>query len=331
MLLILLAALHAAPPNNRDAARVIREVAGSAEYLRGVPKKFGKLVKVDGGKVTVRFDKEKADSTWPLIDDAEVKVNGWWGRASQIKPGTRVWAWMKTDRKNRPVAIAMLADDESQKDVHGTLKDGDKPAFEKAREAQRLWLRGAWLKDGVPGSVAFVHVFSGEMDILVDHEAMRWARWLQKGDKVRLTEDPPVDAVVKASTPWRERTLLRLVAKPRDLTDLKAGRRLGLKMAAPPPSVEADRLPPDMDRPRGQPERVEWFLASVYCTCGVRGDTCTGMFYTLASCNPNGCGQPNMVRKKLEKLIGEKLTDRQIMERLLKDEGPGLLQPHLLP
>ncbi len=331
MLLFLLAALHAAPPNHRDADRVLREVAGNAEYLRGVPKKFGAVVRIDGNTVTLRFDKDKADTTWPLIDDAEVKVSGWWGRAAQIKAGTRVWAWMKTDRKNKPVAIAMLADDVSQKDIHGTLKDADKPAFEKARDAQRLWLRGSWLKDGVPGSVAFVHVFSGEMDFLIDHEAMRWARWLQKGDKVRLMDDPPIDAVVKSTTPWRERTLLRLVARPRDLTGLKAGLRLGLKMDAPPPSVEADKFPPDMDRPRGREERIEWFLASVYCTCGVRGDTCTGMFYTLASCNPNGCGQPNSMRKKLAKLIDAKLTDRQIMERLLKEEGLGLFHPHLLP
>jgi hypothetical protein len=77
--------------------------------------------------------------------------------------------------------------------------------------------------------------------------------------------------------------------------------------------------------------RIEWFLASVYCTCGVRGDTCTGHFYTLASCNPNGCGKPNQIRKKVAGLIDKGLTDRQVFDKLMADEGPGLLQPHLLP
>jgi hypothetical protein len=160
---------------------------------------------------------------------------------------------------------------------------------------------------------------------------MRWARSLKRGDKVTLAADPDVAAVVKNVQPWRERTLVRLVAKSRDLTDLKAGQRLHLKMPAPSKEIEDSKFPPDMDRPRERAERIEWFLASIYCTCGVRGDTCTGHFYTLASCNPNGCGQPNAMRKRIGQLIDQKLTDRQIFEKLLKDEGPGLLQPHLLP
>ena len=45
--------------------------------------------------------------------------------------------------------------------------------------------------------------------------------------------------------------------------------------------------------PRERAERIEWFLASIYCTCKVTNDICTGDFYTLSSCNPNGCGMPN--------------------------------------
>jgi hypothetical protein len=331
--LILLSLLPNAAPPARDPGKAIREVAGSAEYLRSVPKKFGTLVKSDPSRhiVTIKFDKEKEAKDWPLLEDAEVKVDGWWGRLEQIKPGTRVWAWMKTNRKGKPVAIAMLADDISQKDIHGTTKKADIAELEKRRTAQRKWLREQWLKKGLPGVVSFVHVFSGEMDFLVEHEAMRWARNLRTGDKVKLMDDPPITAVVKSVRPWRERTLLRLVAKSRDLADLKPGRRLDVKVPTPSPEVEADKFPPDMGRARVQEERVEWFLASIYCTCGVKGDVCTGHFYTLASCNPNGCGKPNQMRKRLNKLIEKGLTDRQIMETLLKEEGPGLLQPHLLP
>ena len=78
-------------------------------------------------------------------------------------------------------------------------------------------------------------------------------------------------------------------------------------------------------------ERVEWFLASVYCTCGVAEDACTGDFYTLAGCNPNGCGSPNHTRKEIGELIDKGLTDREIFKQLIKDRGPDLLRPHLKP
>jgi hypothetical protein len=104
-----------------------------------------------------------------------------------------------------------------------------------------------------------------------------------------------------------------------------------VKVAEPPEDVQASLYPPDTGRPRPKGERVEWVLANVYCTCKVGKDTCTGHFYTLASCNPNGCGMPNRMRAKVGKLIDDGLTDRELFDRLLKEHGPLLLRPHLLP
>ena len=384
----------APPPSkaavDKKAEKAIREVAGTAEFLRSLPKRFGTLVRVDlsGRKVTLRFDGDKSDREWPLTEDAEIKVEGWWGRLDQLVVGERIWAWLKTNRKNQPAAVAMLADDISQQDMQGAVtvklaglnkillapEKGpdraletakaeaytgarkvdpnsfpigtklfvrgkgseallllDAAALELRRAKQRDSLRQRWLSEGLPGNATFLHVFSGEMDLMLDHEAMRWGRSLTKGDKVTLVDNPPIQAVVKNVQPWRERTLVRLVAKSEHLADLRMGQRLFVKMKPPPVEVEASQFPPDIGRPRPREERIEWFLASVYCTCGVRGDTCTGHFYTLASCNPNGCGQPNLVRSQLGKLIDQGRSDRQIFEQLLKEQGPGLLQPHLLP
>src|SRR5262249_18452788 len=66
------------------------------------------------------FDGDKTEREWPLADDAEVKVDGWWGRLDQLTLGQRVWVWLRTDRKGKSVAVAMLADDTSQQDIHGT-------------------------------------------------------------------------------------------------------------------------------------------------------------------------------------------------------------------
>jgi hypothetical protein len=95
--------------------------------------------------------------------------------------------------------------------------------------------------------------------------------------------------------------------------------------------VDLAELPPDTDRPRGKSERVEWFLASTYCSCKVANDTCTGMFYTLASCNPNGCGMPNHIRERVGELIDQGKTDAQIFAELKKSQGPLMLKQHLLP
>jgi hypothetical protein len=206
-----------------------------------------------------------------------------------------------------------------------------KEAFEKRRAEQRVRLRQRWLNDGLPGMVTFLHPFSGEMDYVLDHEAMRWGRSLKTGDKVTLAVTPPITAVVKSVQPWREHTQLRLVAAAADQTDLSVGQRVPLRMTAPPSEIESALLPPDVDRPRSREERIEWFLASVYCTCGVKGDRCTGHFYTLASCNVNGCGAPNAMRKRLAERIDKGLTDRQIFEELLKEDGTDRIRPHLLP
>src|SRR5262249_15851497 len=158
--------------------------------------------------------------------------------------------------------------------------------FEELRRKQKDALAQRWEKEGLPGTMTFVHL-SGEVDFQLDHEAMRWGRSLKPGDKVSLVADPGIPAVVRSVKPWRERTQLRLVMKGLDIGDLKIGERLLLKMPPPSKELQDAALPPDLDRTRTREERLEWFLSSIYCMCPVKGNRCTGMFYTLAACNPN--------------------------------------------
>ncbi len=331
-------AVAADPP--AEAKKAVKAVAGTAEFLRLLPKPFGTVKAVDAAArtVTLLLDGEAEARAWPLEPDAEVKVGGWWGRLEQFRPGDRVWAWLKLDRQKKPVSVVMLADEASEFDLHASLrhKPADAPKFTPAdldtrRAAQRAWLRRRWADEGLPGTLTFHHVFSGELELTLDHEAMRWGRSLAVGDAVRLQAALPIQAVVKAVTPWRERTVLRLVVGELESSELKIGERLSLKMTPPAEAVEASAYPPDADRPRTKAERVEWHLASTYCTCGVSNDTCTGHFYTLASCNPNGCGAPDARRAELGAMIDRGLTDRQILDALRKDAGPLLLRPHLKP
>jgi hypothetical protein len=329
-----------APAAPAGADESVRAVAGTAEFLRLLPKPFATVRAVDpkARTVTLLADGEKEAKTWPLEPDAEVKVGGWWGRLDQFESGDRVWAWLKLDRKKNPVSVVMLADEVSEWDMHGGLraKKGEKPKFapeavEARRAGQRAWLRKRWADEGLPGTLTFHHVFSGELELTLDHEAMRWGRSLRPGDAVRLRADPPIKGVVKAVSPWRERTVVRLVVGELESSELRIGQRLGLGMTPPTDAVEASLDPPDLGRPRWRAERVEWFLASTYCTCGVGKDVCTGHFYTLASCNPNGCGLPNARRKAIGGMIDRGMTDREILDALRKDSGPLLLRPHLMP
>src|SRR5947209_2835486 len=290
--------LHAEKPPAKPLNDKVKEIAGTAEFLRRVPKRFAMLKALDPARrtVTLLIEGESLPKVWPLIPDGEVKVAGWWGRLDQLQVGDRVWVWFKTDRAKQPLAIAVLADELSEEDMHGpgvqveargedaitlkpvkgasrvsrtakaelrrgaakaaldTLKPGEKvyvqstadgvrlildpAAFEAGRLAQKAALRQRWIAEGLPGTASVVHTFSGEMDLLLDHEAMRWGRSLKPGDKVTLQASPPIPAVVKDVHAWRERTQLRLVVNSFDLADLTPGQRIALKMTPPTAEVE---------------------------------------------------------------------------------------------
>jgi hypothetical protein len=296
-----------------------------------LPKPFATLKATDlkAHTVTLLLDGEKVAKVWPVEPDAEVKVAGFWGRLDQFKPGQRVWVWLKLDRKKNPVSVIMLADERSEEYIHN--KVATKPGVSDGQyDDQVRWMRQRWTDEGLPGTVSVQHVFSGEVEVMIDHEGMRWARSLKYGDVVHISADPVIKAVVKNATPWRERTQLRLVVGELSASDLKPGERVHVKMQTPG-AIDFDPYPPDIDRPRSKAERIEWFLASTYCVCKVKGDTCTGHFYTLASCNPNGCGAPDATRKELAGLIDKGLTDKQIWDDMLKEKGELMLRPHLQP
>jgi hypothetical protein len=203
--------------------------------------------------------------------------------------------------------------------------------FEELRKAQKEYLRDRWREDGLPGVVSFLHSLGGEMDLILDHEAIRWGRYLSEGDKVTINLKNPILATVKSVTPWRERTQLRLVAKTGlDLQDLANGQRVSLLVPDPPEAMQRSNLPMDIGRRNGKSDRIDWFLSTIYCSCGIGGDRCTGMFYVQASCNVNGCGMPNEMRSFIGQQIDRGLTDEQIFDGLRAEKGTDVWRPHLL-
>src|SRR5438270_761460 len=89
------------PPAAGDPNKKIKEIAGTAEFLRLLPKPFATLKALDAKSrtVTLLFEGEKVAKVWPVEADAEVLVSAWWGRLEQFQVGSRVWTWLKLDRK----------------------------------------------------------------------------------------------------------------------------------------------------------------------------------------------------------------------------------------
>src|SRR5439155_21003239 len=100
------------PPAASDPNKKIKEIAGTAEFLRLLPKPFATLKALDAKArtVTLLFEGEKVAKVWPVEPDAELLVSGWWGRLEQLQPGARVWTWLKLDRKKNPMSVVLLAD-----------------------------------------------------------------------------------------------------------------------------------------------------------------------------------------------------------------------------
>ena len=326
--LVLVSATITAQESNQTAKK--KPVAGKADVLRAVPKKFSRCLGVDDktGQVLLQIDGQKETTRWTVQTDAEIKIAGWWGRLDQFSVNDRVWAWFAVDRKKRPKSILMLADETSEKLIHGSLSSTS-ASLVKQQTAQKERLRQLWKKQGLPGTVTFLHPLGGEMEMMLDHEAMRWGRYLKNGDKVTLTGK--VQAVVKHVQPWRERTRLLLVTQSGlDQSDYSIGQRIHVQVPAPPMKVQKSALPTDIGRLKDKKARVEWFLCNTYCTCKVPGDRCTGMFYSLASCNENACGMPNIIRSMVGKMIDKGMSDQEILKALKQKRGSNLLFPHLL-
>lgn len=204
--------------------------------------------------------------------------------------------------------------------------------FEEARRKQQEWIRNRWESQGIPGMVGFLHPLSGEMELYLDHEAKRWVRYQTKGSKVTLVADRDISAQIKSVEPWREKTRLRLVTNSgMDQLDLSPGQRIYLKVPVPPEEIQNSPLPTDLGHARtDRDQRIGWFLGTLYCPCGIAGDRCTGMYYTLSACNVNTCGGPDNMRELLADKMDKGLNDQEIFEQLMKTKGRDVWWPHLL-
>jgi len=69
-------------------------------------------------------------------------------------------------------------------------------------------------------------------------------------------------------------------------------------------------------------------LSTLYCPCGMMGDSCAGHWNTLAACKLHGCGMPNLVAKKIGDWIDAGKGDAAIVAELVERNGRDMLRIH---
>lgn len=119
-----------------------KEVAGKADVMRHVKKHFAIFKGVEkAGDVGLQIEGQDRENSWPVLPDAQIKINGWWGRLKQVAPGDRAWVWLAVDREKKPVSVLMLADEVSEQDIHGapyTLASCNVNACGSPKEHRRI-------------------------------------------------------------------------------------------------------------------------------------------------------------------------------------------------
>ena len=137
-------------------------------------------------------------------------------------------------------------------------------------------------------------------------------------------------ALVMRARGWHEKTRLLLAVSGQELAGVQPGQRVGVVVPEPAEEVRKAKLPPDRGLPRTRAERIDWFLSSMYCNCTIAGNGCSGMYYTLASCNVKTCGMPRRVTGMIGPMLDKGLSDDEVFELLEKRLGKGIWKAHLL-
>jgi hypothetical protein len=242
----------------------------------------------------------------------------WLGSAAaavtDLRPGISVR--IQTRHEASGYAIALIA---------------DAAGFAALQADQRRTLDRQLAHEGLPGSAA-AGLIAGDWEVVVDRTGSPWARALSAGDAIRLahadaTKARPIPATVRSIHPWGERTLVVLTPDV-PAPPPPAARPARVRLLTPPPRTGV--LPPGLGRAQATPERIDWILSTIYCTCSNSNDVCTGQLYTLFLCKTTACPMPKVMRGKLAAWIAAGKTDAEILHLIEQEQGPRCRKMHLI-
>ena len=126
--------------------------------------------------------------------------------------------------------------------------------------------------------------------------------------------------------PDYSRVRIRLDFSDTALGNIQFGDELALFISLP--DKISFETPPDLGRFAGRQERIDYLLSTIYCPCGMMGDSCAGHWNTLAACKLHGCGMPNLISKLAGDWIDLGRSDEAILAELVRRNGKNVLKIH---
>ena len=204
----------------------------------------------------------------------------------------------------------------------------DEPAFEARRSQRVQHQRDELARSGLHGTVLNVETSVPRLEVMIRRSDTWFARSWKVNDAVQFIAagQATVAARVIAVQPDYSRVRVRLDFTGLATPEVRPGDEVAI-LGKLPAKIEFES-PPDLGRFSGRQERIDYFLSTIYCTCGMIGSSCAGHWNTLAACQLHGCGMPNLITKLVGERIDAGKSDAAILAELIERNGRTILKPH---
>lgn len=207
----------------------------------------------------------------------------------------------------------------------------DTSAFETRRSERLQKQRDDLTIGGLLATILDIDGANHQIGVMVRRSDAWYARSLKTNDVIALKSQAQekISCRVADVHPDYSRIRLRLEFAGSIPPKVQPGGQVALFTKLP------DRInfetPPDLGRFTDRQERIDYLLSTLYCPCGMMGDSCAGHWNTLAACKLHGCGMPNLISELAGKWIDAGKSDAAILAELVQRNGKNILTPHQNP
>jgi len=206
------------------------------------------------------------------------------------------------------------------------------PSFERQRGDRQQAQLASVRNEGFSATVVENERTRQQLGVLVRRAESVFARTLRPSDKVIASiagqKTGAHNFTVIEVVPDYSRTRIRMAADAETMKHFEPGQQVSIHIELPK-SLDLEK-PCDLGRFTERQRRIDFFLSSIYCTCGMMGTSCAGHWNTLAACKLHGCGMPDLITRLVGEWIDNGKNDQQVLAALLDREGPLLLKQHQL-
>jgi len=298
-----------------------RRAPGKAQYIKGERLDWDSLAKTRASvvahtaeSITLRRENSEAAHQVRITPHTEFYSGGKMVTEASWRPGQNVWILATRDEKKNWQTLLSIADEESMR----VMSAANEP--DSWHEVAPLRAQGDVRMFGT-----VLDRTNNNLTLLIRRSDSYQARLLKQRAKIFVHEKEKIPAQITSLEPDYSRMRLG-IALSRTNCDVQVGDVL--QITAKQVKNKPSELPPDLGRFKERQARIDYFLSTIYCACGMMGDSCAGHWNTLAACKIHGCGMPNVVTSLVEKSISEGRSDKEILQQLIAEHGKIILRQH---